>query len=198
MSNHVLYSETVTLSETGRFKKGSVGGDAHVRDPADGLSSQVGYKLPPRNGSLMLAALTDADRVNAAQCRVTLTGYNGRTLPAIKVPSRTIVELPCGVDIEGPPGTQLALSCWVVSGSGQDRGAASSAYRAGGDLVSLIPIWARSVDWSPGTSAVLTFRDDAAATVGVLSALTVGFSIPEGAVDCNLTGGPSTLVYRQN
>lgn len=186
-----LYSQLLTISATGILKISGIGGSGY--DP-DGIR-QVGQDSPPRFGVLNI---TGTDTAALRDSRVKVTGYYERDVAECACPVEIITELPASVTIEGPPGLQLVVEAWPLTTSGDERGGrSSSSVAVGASLSGPVPYWARSFDFA-GNSTV-TFRDAAAAVVGVITSAVSGFSVPDRAATFDLvsTTNPSFLVFRQ-
>ncbi len=159
----------------------------------------LGYLQPPRDGVLWIDTIDDDPAI--AECVANVSGYDTRPIDGIRVPTRVVIELPCSIALEGPPGTNLIVIAWEVKSTGSERGAGRTYRREGADATGLtVPLWARSYDWIPeDPAAVGTFRDGAGTAVGVLPGAHAlqGYSIPDRAVSIDLTAGNQFIVFRQ-
>lgn len=188
----MLYTQQISIPSSGVLRIGTIGGEPYEWIPDENKNlqqTQVGYMLPVRVGVLKVKGFTDA----IFDCVANVSGYSDRPISNVRLPGSIIVELPCGVTITGPAGTQVIVEAWKVDSIGNERGASRSAVVGVGIP---IPIWAESFDIFQ--SGVATFVDSSAATVAVITGPAIGASIPSGAVAVNLVGDANTpIIFRQ-
>ena len=190
----MLYTQQFTMPVSGHLRIGTIGGEPYEYPTNErGVSHQmqVGYMLPPRMGLLRVLPAGNGPEIFA--CTASVSGYSNRPISDVKVPADVYVELPASVVVKGPPGTEIIVEAWVLECAGPSRGCSRSG------LVGLgipVPNWAASVDIA--LSGVATFRNVAAAIVGVVTGTVVGFSIPDRAISVDLAGPANTsIIFRQ-
>lgn len=190
----MIYSQSFPLPASGSHRVGTIGGSALVKTDAGEM--QLGYMQPCRYGLIRIRPIGDS--VDIFDCVANIFGYYDNSIKVIRVPGDIIVELPCSVEVVGPPGTNLLIEAWV-SEAIVNRGACSSFISNQNGII--IPHWATSIDF---TGNLCIFRDNSGAIVGaidyVINTSVVGFSIPKGAATVDISGinaARTTLIFRQ-
>lgn len=189
----MLYTQEVTIGDSGILRIGTIGGSPDMATPK-GNRAQVGYQIPPRVGLVRWDEIDDEDAVAVLEVIADVTGYGGRPITGMRGPGKCFVELPCSITLKGNPGTRLIIEAWEIEGINGERGGSQSFYAP---QTITVPLWATSFDLAGG---VATFRDAASAVVGIVDSTTTtttGFSVPDRTRTVELTGDDVTFVLRQ-